>query len=143
MCFTGTFNHIVQSGTPHIGFPGYVFTDSNHIAPYLEDPHTGPTTSFCSQLAQRVGCYVVAGYAERLQTHETSKIRVLIEQENKSETLQNVFVEKEVHQIGANSAVVYDPHGMRIGDYRKTNLFRTDMTWAKPGEPSYYPTYVC
>lgn len=41
--------------------------------------------------------------------------------------------EKEVQQVGANSAVVYDPNGVRIGDYRKTNLFETDMTWAKPG----------
>lgn len=112
---------------------GYVFTDSTHISPYLEDPLTGPTSLFCRQLAQRLSCYVVAGFPERLESHESSKVVVKIEDYEKDPTVEVTTVEKEVHQVGANSAVVYGPDGARLGDYRKTNLFTTDMTWAKPG----------
>ncbi|TCD70160.1 Carbon-nitrogen hydrolase [Steccherinum ochraceum] len=118
---------------PEMCFTGYVFSGSTHIAPYLEDPVTGPTSLFCSQLAQRVGCYVAAGYAERLATHESIKTVVNLKEDNDGEKALVMSVEKEVHQVGANSAVVFDPHGQRLADYRKTNLFRTDMTWAKPG----------
>ena len=40
----------------------------------------------------------------------------------------------EVERIGANSAVLYGPDGQWVGGYRKTNLFKTDLTWAKAGE---------
>lgn len=35
--------------------------------------------------------------------------------------------------VGANSAVLCGPNGYFIGNYRKTNLFATDRTWAKAG----------
>lgn len=35
--------------------------------------------------------------------------------------------------VGANSATLYGPDGEWVGGYRKTNLFSTDKTWAKPG----------
>jgi len=115
---------------PEMCFTGYVFTDSTHITPYLEDPLTGPTSIFCRDLAQRKGCYVTAGYAERLGAHETSRVKITVQDNGDVEVKS---AEKEVHQVGANSAVVYDPRGERVGEYRKTNLFETDMTWAKPG----------
>ncbi|KAH8104637.1 carbon-nitrogen hydrolase [Cristinia sonorae] len=118
---------------PEMCFTGYVFTDSTHITPYLEDPLTGPTSLFCRELAQRVGCYVAAGYAERLAEHETTRVKVMIEQDDEDGLIEVESVEKEVHQVGANSAVVYDPNGVNVADYRKTNLYKTDMTWAKPG----------
>ena len=34
--------------------------------------------------------------------------------------------------VGANSAILAGPEGDSIG-YRKTNMFETDKTWAKPG----------
>ena len=40
-------------------------------------------------------------------------------------------------QVGANSAVLYGPGGEYVGNYRKTNLYDTDMTWAKPGKSSF------
>ncbi|THH30042.1 hypothetical protein EUX98_g4155 [Antrodiella citrinella] len=115
-------------------FTGYTFTDSAHITPYLEDPLTGPTSVFCRDLARQKGCYVAAGYAERLGTQETAVVKITREVDEDRWRVKEIrTVEEEVHQVGANSAVVYDPQGVRVGDFRKTNLFETDMTWAKPG----------
>lgn len=46
-------------------------------------------------------------------------------------------------QVGANSAVLYGPEGEYVGNYRKTNLYDTDMTWAKPGKspPLFSPSF--
>ncbi|KAI0074048.1 hydrolase [Panus rudis PR-1116 ss-1] len=109
---------------PEMAFTGYMFPSALAITPYLEDPLTGPTSSFCATLAKRLSCYVMAGYPERLPPSEVQK--QIIQDEETGE-------EKEVHQVGANSAVVYGPEGTCILNYRKTNLFRTDRTWAKPG----------
>lgn len=69
---------------------------------------------------------MVAGYPERLQQHEVS-----------------THVGDGSHgpsRVGANSAVLYSPSGECMLDYRKTNLFETDVTWAKPGTSSFSPT---
>lgn len=100
-------------------FKGYVFPDANSIAPYLEHPRTGPTSQFCKELAQRLRCYVTAGYPELLEPHEVE--------------IGKDIDGKEVEKIGANSAVLYGPGGEWVGGYRKTHLYHTDMTWAKAG----------
>ena len=93
---------------------GYVFSDHNAILPYLETPRTGPTSLFCSDLAKKLECHVVAGYPEKLVVQEESH-------------------PEQSHLVGANSSVIYGPQGQWVGGYRKTNLFETDMTWAIPG----------
>jgi len=40
---------------------------------------------------------------------------------------------RDEKQVGANSAVFYGPDGEWVGGYRKTHLYETDLTWAKPG----------
>lgn len=92
-------------------FSGYVFENATAITPYLEHPRTGPTSQFCSDLAKTLQCYVVAGFPEKLSLDEDRKI----------------------DQVGANSAAFYGPDGEWVGGYRKTNLYETDLTWAKPG----------
>jgi protein N-terminal amidase len=72
---------------------------------------------FCAELAQRLKCYVVAGYPERL---------------NQSEAEQ-YLADTGARVVGANSAALYGPEGEWVGGYRKTNLYSTDQTWAKPG----------
>ncbi|CCM04918.1 uncharacterized protein FIBRA_07115 [Fibroporia radiculosa] len=104
---------------PEMIFTGYVFPDAKAISPHLEDPKTGPTSRFCADLAARLHCYVAAGYPERHGPHEAER-RVTDEG-------------NEITTVGANSAVMYGPNGALVGGYRKTNLFETDMTWAKPG----------
>ena len=100
-------------------YSGYVFRDAASISPFLEHPHTGPTSRFCAEMAEKLHCYVVAGYPERLEQSEITK---------RSDSNGHI-----IDAIGANSAVVHGPGGERIGGYRKTNLFETDQTWAKPG----------
>lgn len=99
--------------------PGYVFPDATAIKPFLEEPQTGPTSKFCAEVATRLHCHVVAGYPERLQTTE---IETGIDSEGNA-----------VAKIGANSAILYGPAGQYVGNYRKTNLFDVDTTWAKAG----------
>ncbi|KAF7364822.1 hypothetical protein MVEN_00352300 [Mycena venus] len=102
---------------PEMVFSGYVFENAAAISPYLEYPRIGPTSVFCAELAQRLKCYVVAGYPERLEQSEVDQYL--------AETGDCV--------VGANSAALYGPEGEWVGGYRKTNLFTTDKTWAKPG----------
>ncbi|OCH87720.1 carbon-nitrogen hydrolase [Obba rivulosa] len=104
---------------PEMAFTGYVFPDASSIAPYLEEPQTGPTSRFCAELASRLRCYVTAGYPEKLPQEE---VEVGVDSEG-----------LKFPKIGANSAVLYGPNGEWVGGYRKTNLFETDMTWAKAG----------
>lgn len=87
--------------------------------PYLEDPQTGQASQFCAELATRLKCYVACGFPERLPQEEVCK---------GTDKYGN-----EVTKVGANSALLYDPMGMIVTKYRKTNLFETDMTWAKAG----------
>ncbi|KAJ6508297.1 carbon-nitrogen hydrolase [Mycena sanguinolenta] len=102
---------------PEMAFSGYVFDSAATISPYLEHPRAGPTSMFCSELAKHLKCYVVAGYPERLEQSE----------------VEQYLAETGTHVVGANSAALYGPEGEWVGGYRKTNLFETDKTWAKPG----------
>ncbi|KAI5897135.1 carbon-nitrogen hydrolase [Schizophyllum commune H4-8] len=101
---------------PEMAFTGYVFDGPTSIKPYLERPHTGPTSRFCAELALRLRCYVVAGFPELLLPEELAKLG-----------------KDAGDKVGANAAVIYDPEGERVGDYRKTNLFETDQSWSIPG----------
>lgn len=94
-----------------MAFSGYVFENASAITPYLEHPRTGTTSQFCSDLAKRLQCYVLAGFPEKLSPTE----------------------DRKTDQVGANSAAFYGPDGEWVGGYRKTNLYKTDLTWAKPG----------
>ncbi|KAK0239444.1 carbon-nitrogen hydrolase [Armillaria nabsnona] len=102
---------------PEMSFTGYVFHNALAISPFLEHPMTGPTSVWCAETARRLGCYVVAGYPELLAEDES---RLLVDDEG-------------TESVGANSATVYGPDGVHVVGYRKTNLFTTDQTWAKPG----------
>jgi len=98
-----------------------VFPDTAAITPYLEHPYTGPTSTFCAELARSLECFVVAGYPEKLEPHEHAP------------PLGGSNLSFHQPRIGANSAVMYGPTGERIGAYRKTNLYKLDLPWAVPG----------
>ncbi|KAG1728494.1 carbon-nitrogen hydrolase [Suillus paluster] len=106
---------------PEMIFSGYVFPDTAAITPYLEHPHTGPTSTFCAELARSLECFVVAGYPEKLEAHEHAP------------PLGGDALSFHQPRIGANSAVMYGPTGERVGGYRKTNLFKADLPWAVSG----------
>jgi len=112
---------------PEMAFTGYVFDNATEISPYLEQPRTGPTSLFCSEIARTLECYVFAGYPEVLSSGEPSNSKTTTESMNTS------CDSNRAEEVGANSAVVYDPKGEWVGGYRKTHLFETDKTWAKAG----------
>ncbi|EPQ51121.1 carbon-nitrogen hydrolase [Gloeophyllum trabeum ATCC 11539] len=127
---------------PEMIFTGYVFPDASSIEPYLEHPKSGPTSQFCAYLSSRLECYVLAGYPERLALHEVERRVTLPREWADADSDWNSDSEEErererdrqlVDRVGANSAVLYGPGGEWVGGYRKTNLYKTDMTWAKPG----------
>jgi len=105
---------------PEMIFTGYAFENASAILPFLEHPQTGVTSEFCASIAQRLRCYVAAGYPERLEPHEVTK------RTNEDDS-------SVADVVGANSAVIYGPDGTRVGHYRKSHLFDMDKTWAKPG----------
>ncbi|KAH0826210.1 carbon-nitrogen hydrolase [Lanmaoa asiatica] len=75
---------------------------------------SGPTSTFCAELARHLHCHVVAGLPERLDS------------------------EPDVSSLspptpGANTALLYDATPDLLHTYRKSNLFTTDLTWARPG----------
>ena len=107
---------------------GYVFDNAAAISPHLELPKTGATSLFCAELAKKLGCYVMAGYPEKLNDAELDEIKRTTTEPRHTET------GIEIEQVGANSAVLCGPDGSWVGGYRKTHLYKTDLTWAKPGE---------
>ena len=119
MAFTGKQHWFFQYPSSSKIFLGYVFENAIAITPHLEHPRTGATSQFCSELAKKLQCYVVAGFPEKLSPEE-----------------------KTDRQVGANSSVLYGPDGEWVGGYRKTHLYETDLTWAKPGMCMQSPPYL-
>ncbi|KAL4081138.1 carbon-nitrogen hydrolase [Scleroderma citrinum] len=115
---------------PEMIFSGYMFPDAASISPYLEHPRTGPTSVFCAEIARRLECYVVAGFPERLEhgfsppptTNTTGSVQNLIDMHPSPPALP-----------GANTAILYGPTGEFLSLYRKSNLYKTDLSWATAG----------
>ena len=99
-----------------------MFPDSPSIAPYLEHPKTGPTSKFCAQLAQDLQCYVVAGLPERLEFPLPS-----------GHLPSTTTCDVSPSLLGANAALLFDTTGQLLHTYHKSNLFPTDLPWARPG----------
>ncbi|KAL9711332.1 hypothetical protein Ac2012v2_005875 [Leucoagaricus gongylophorus] len=118
-----------------MAFTGYNFESASAVTPFLEKPQTGPTSSFCSNLAKKLECYIVAGYPEHLEPEDIEKYskcdQVMIDESELANEERNSPPKRKI--VGANSAVLYGPKGEWIGGYRKTNLFKTDKTWAAAG----------
>lgn len=138
MAFTGALIKRGKLSIHVLVYTGYCFESASAITPFLEKPRVGTTSVFCSDIAKRLGCYVVAGYPELLESDElqqcTQNDQVVIQDTDYMDgDLSEPSSAKERRIVGANSAVMYGPAGEWIGGYRKTNLFRTDKTWAAAG----------
>ncbi|KAG5646012.1 hypothetical protein DXG03_004614 [Asterophora parasitica] len=144
-----------------MAFTGYVFDSAKEILSYLEEPKNGPSSRFCQEIAKTLGCYAAVGYPERLSEEElslseatpgshddgistegssgngttTTSVDGALDPTHSSGATSDVvrFTVLPRAQVGANSAIIYGPSGEWVGGYRKTNLFETDITWAKPG----------
>ncbi|KAF6742216.1 carbon-nitrogen hydrolase [Ephemerocybe angulata] len=125
---------------PEMAFSGYVFENATAISPHLEEPRVGPTSQFCAELAKKLNCYVLAGYPEKLSDDEDKPPVLDAIPDPEQQLLDSTSTvtpglpgSSSTQAVGANSAVLYDPQGEWAGGYRKTNLYDTDKTWAKPG----------
>lgn len=136
---------------PEMIFTGYMFPDATSISPYLEHPKTGPTCTFCAELARRLECYVAAGFPERLEYDSRSTAAPppppplslsLSPSPPSPATTAPATTSPHNHTggvthrptaIGFNTAVLYGPTGEPLTLYRKSNLFETDLSWAAPG----------
>lgn len=123
---------------PEMIFTGYMFPDATLISPYLEHPKTGPTCTFCAELARRLECYVAAGFPERLMWDSSSTAVPPPPPPLSLSPATTVpgttgGVAHRPPAIGFNTAVLYSPTGEPLTLYRKSNLFETDLSWATPG----------
>jgi len=95
-----------------MAFTGYIFENRDDIRPLCEEAGKGKIFAFCSNLAQRLSCYVMCGYPE-----------IYFEKENKKEHFYN-------------SLYVIDREGKLYHNYRKHFLYENDHAWAEEG-PSF------
>ena len=58
------------------GFTGYVFPTAASILPFVERPGASLSTEACAEIAQRLGCYVIAGYPAPTLSIRQSKEQV-------------------------------------------------------------------
>ncbi|KAJ3516874.1 hypothetical protein NLJ89_g857 [Agrocybe chaxingu] len=122
---------------------GYVFENAAAISPFLEKPRTGPTCQFCSELAKKLECYVIAGYPEvldpaELNADDPSPVNgapnAAEGPDKRPESSSTSGSTTKREQVGTNSAALYGLDGEWIGGYRKSYLYETDLAWAKQGE---------
>ncbi|VDB91918.1 unnamed protein product [Peniophora sp. CBMAI 1063] len=145
---------------PEMAFTGYVFDTPEDVVPLLEDVTTssplaletappkpadpeankpGPTILFLSALARTLDAHVFAGAPIALHSTETRADGILPGDAAYSHDIgsrdEDLYGRgRERRELGANAALVF-----RAGDgalaacARKTNLFRSDVGWAKPG----------
>ncbi|KAF0693881.1 Aste57867_15194 [Aphanomyces stellatus] len=86
-------------------FTGYCFQDRAEIEPFAEVVSEGPTFAWCADHARRLRCLVACGYVEKTADD------------------RNLY----------NSMMVLSPDGDLVYNYRKTQLYDTDKSWATPG----------
>jgi predicted amidohydrolase len=92
---------------PEMALTGYVFADASAAAKVAE-PSDGRTFALASEWAKRHGSYVVIGYPELADSGRLY-----------------------------NSALIVDPQGVLLCNYRKHLLYEQDETWALPGDTPY------
>ncbi|CCO34761.1 hypothetical protein BN14_08869 [Rhizoctonia solani AG-1 IB] len=107
---------------------GYVFPNAESITPFVEHPDKSPSRQACAEIAQRLKCYVVAGYPAPTLTPEESK------EQAGSDASDPAGESKKPEGIARNNAIVVDPNGEVVHEYTKTNMFEADLPWAQPGE---------
>ncbi|XWX00100.1 hypothetical protein V2A60_008117 [Cordyceps javanica] len=100
---------------PELAFTGYNFRSLQEITPYLEPSGSGITSLWARTMALKYDCTVLAGYPEKVDVTP------------KWPTSPEYY----------NSAIVVNPDGETIANYRKSFLYYTDQSWALEGNGFY------
>ena len=93
---------------PEMALTGYVFANADAALTVAETGGEGPTFALASRCAQRHQAYIVIGYPEIAPAGR-------------------LF----------NSAMIFDPDGRMLYNYRKRLLYEQDESWAQPGDTPY------
>lgn len=112
---------------PEMAFTGYVFPTAESILPFVEHPDKSYSRDACAEIAQRLKCYVVAGYPAPTLTPQGGKEQA---GEDSSDPAEGT---KKSEGVARNNAIVVDPNGQVVHEYTKTNMFESDLPWAQPG----------
>ncbi|KAF4585758.1 carbon-nitrogen family protein [Ophiocordyceps camponoti-floridani] len=105
---------------PEMAFSGYNFKSLNDISPFLEPSGSGITSLWARTSALRYGCFVAAGYPEKVDVSP------------KWPTGPEYY----------NSAIVVNADGETVANYRKSFLYYTDETWALEGDGGFYDGFI-
>ncbi|GAB1314079.1 hypothetical protein MFIFM68171_04289 [Madurella fahalii] len=105
---------------PELAFTGYNFKSLQHISPFLEHAGSGITSLWARTTALKHDCTVVVGYPEKVDVSP------------KWPTSPEYY----------NSALVVNPDGDTIANYRKSFLYYTDETWALEGGEGFFEDTV-
>ncbi|TGZ76459.1 carbon-nitrogen hydrolase [Ascodesmis nigricans] len=139
---------------PEMAFSGYNFPDQQAIKPFLEPTASGLTAEWAKRTAQRLGCWVVAGYPEIDTGEREPELPEIHYEEN---ITPSEIPDDSVMAAGStsppsppdpnirayNSALVVAPTPTPrvVGHYRKSHLYYTDYTWAREN-PAKTPFYT-
>lgn len=102
---------------PEFALTGYNFKSKDHIQPFLSSsPTEGPSFDLASKVSEMFNCYTVIGYPER-------------------------HIDKLNNESLYNSAVVVNPKGEMVFNYRKSFLYYTDEDWGCEENPKGFQTF--
>ncbi|CAE6449460.1 unnamed protein product [Rhizoctonia solani] len=112
---------------PEMAFTGYVFPTAESMLPFVEHPDKSHSRDACAEIAQRLKCYVVAGYPAPTLAPQESK------EQAGEDGSDPAGATKTSKGVARNNAIVVDPNGQVVHEYTKTNMFESDLPWAQPG----------
>lgn len=97
---------------PEFALTGYSFHTRKDILPYVTKKDEGPSFELAKSISEKFQCYTIIGYPE-----------------------------EDDEQKLYNSALVVDPQGEQIFNYRKTFLYDTEMNWDCEENPEGFQTF--
>jgi predicted amidohydrolase len=105
---------------PEMAFTGYNFKSLREISPFFEPSGSGISSLWARTTALRYNCHVVVGYPEK------------VDAARRWPTSPEYY----------NSAIVVNPDGETVANYRKSHLYYTDETWALENPAGFFRGYI-
>lgn len=96
---------------PEMALTGYNFRSPQHVSPFLESIGKGKSYEFGKLVSEKWNCLTLLGYPEKS--------------------------EEKIY----NSAVLIDPKGNIVYNYRKTHLYETDKLWGCSESPHGFRSF--
>lgn len=101
---------------PEFALTGYSFRSKDEIMEYTCKMNEGPSFQLAQKVSKTFNCYTVIGYPEKFTDHNNA-LKLY------------------------NSAVVVDPQGNLVFNYRKSFLYDTEENWDCEENPNGFETF--